>query len=291
VPDPAGGDTPDSGTEAGDGSAPASASGSGEGDGSASGPEEVKIGVNGTQVAASVLASVSAAVVASFFGVAGTIVGTAVVSVVATVGSAAYGLGIHRTKARLQQVQSLRMVRPPTLPFGRLGAGASGDAATGATATSTDGPDGGRDGASWRDRLAQRRWGVAAGVAIVFAISLVSVSLIELVGPGPLSGEARGSGRTSIGALISGGSDGDADADDGGPGTPTTLEPPAGSPSTTGPADDDGGEPTGSVGDTDSSTSTTSTASTTAPTTTSTTGSTTTTPTTVAPAPDTAPAG
>jgi hypothetical protein len=61
-----------------------------------------RIGVSGSQVAASVLASTSAAVVASVFGVAGTVIGAAVVSVVATVGTAAYGLGIRRTRARLQ---------------------------------------------------------------------------------------------------------------------------------------------------------------------------------------------
>ena len=57
------------------------------------------------------LASTSAAVVASFFGVAGTIVGAALVSIVATVGTAAYSLGIRRTRSRLQQVQALRLGR------------------------------------------------------------------------------------------------------------------------------------------------------------------------------------
>jgi hypothetical protein len=184
-----------------------------------------RLEVSGTQVAASVLASVSAAVVASFFGVAGTIVGAAVVSVVATVGSAAYGLGIRRTKHRLHQLQSLRMTRPfPLRRFDPVDDGheeASGVAATAATAdtgvgrAATAGGPAGADGSGgWRDWLARRRWGLAAGVAVVFVISLVSVTMIEVVGNRTLSGEANGSARTSLGALLPGG-DG---ADDGGTG-------------------------------------------------------------------------
>ena len=65
---------------------------------SPTGREPDRLGVTGSQVAGSVLASVSAAVVASYFGVTGTIVGAARVSIVATVGSAAYGLGLRRTR-------------------------------------------------------------------------------------------------------------------------------------------------------------------------------------------------
>lgn len=66
-----------------------------------------RLGVSGTQVAASVLASVSAAVVTSLCGLAGTIVGAAVVGLVVSLGNAAYSVGIRRTTARMQQLQSL----------------------------------------------------------------------------------------------------------------------------------------------------------------------------------------
>ncbi len=180
-----------------------------------------RLEVSGTQVAASVLASVSAAVVASFFGVAGTIVGAAVVSVVATIGSAAYSLGIRRTTHRINRIQTLRPTRPfPALRTGggtrRAAAGAT--EAPNATAdtgepTATDDPD--DDSApGWRAWLAERRWGVAAGVALVFVISLGSVTLIELVGDQTLARETSGS-RTSIGALLFGdGGSGDGGAED-----------------------------------------------------------------------------
>lgn len=66
-----------------------------------------RLGVSGTQVASSVLASVSAAVVTSLFGLAGTIVGAAVVGLVVSLGNAAYNVCIRRTTARMQQLQSL----------------------------------------------------------------------------------------------------------------------------------------------------------------------------------------
>lgn len=197
----------------------------------------VRLEVSGTQVAASVLASVSAAVVASFFGVAGTIIGAGVVSVVATIGSAAYSLGIRRTKHRLHKLQALRITRP--LPPVRTADGELGPAVPRAKDPETAGTTEPEDAAAgWRGWLAERRWGVAAGVALVFVISLASVTLLELVGDRTLGHESSGSARTSIGALLfgDGGSDegtddaeDDDEVDDGGgggdPSSPSTTQP------------------------------------------------------------------
>lgn len=274
-----------------------------------------RMGVTGTQVAASVLASVSAAVIASMFGVAGTIVGAAVVSVVATISSAAYGLGIRRTQARLYKVQSLRVTRPPG------GAIAHADGAGQDDRTSSEPADPGAVGgepapdptadvtavqgdvtavaspanAGWRAWLSQRRWSVAAGVAIVFVISLASVTLIELVGDRPLSGESSGR-RTSVGALLPGrGGDSESDSPD----APVTTEGPV-SPAAT-PSESDSGRgttTTTTAADGSGTTTTTSpaptTTSTTVPPTTSTTSPPVSTPgavTTVPPAEPAAPGG
>ena len=51
------------------------------------------------QVAASALAAVSSAVVASFLGVAGTVIGAALASVVSTVSAALYSASLRRTIA------------------------------------------------------------------------------------------------------------------------------------------------------------------------------------------------
>jgi len=204
-------------------------------DGVADVADEKRMEVSGTQVAASVLASVSAAVIASFFGVAGTIVGTAVVSVVATVGSAAYRLGIDRTQRRLQQLQALqalRLTRPVPLATGRVRSTAPAEATEPTSAGATP--------SRWRGWLAQRRWGLAAGIAIVFAVSLGTVTLLEVIGDRPLAGESSGGGATSLGSLVS--NDRSDDGDDGGDAPEPTTE----SPVTTVPGDDatttDGGQ-------------------------------------------------
>ena len=227
--------------------------------------DERRLGVSGTQVATSALASISAAFVASLFGVAGTIVGAAVVSVVATVGAAIYGRGIRRTTARLQQV--------PRVAATRGGPGAGVTLRTGAEPDAAGEPvelDVPPAGPGWWRRLNRRHLGIAAGVAAVLALSVGAVSLIELAGGQPLSGEAS-SGRTSIGALLPGGGTGDDDGiqDDGGDGTGTTTEPTG--PSTTAPGAEVGRSgdtvPAPGGGDTTTSSTVTTTATTVPPTT------------------------
>jgi hypothetical protein len=250
--------------------------------GEASGAGDGRIGVSGTQVAASVLASVSAAVVASFFGVAGTIVGTAVVSVVATVGSAAYGLGIRRTKQRLQTLQAMKQVqaRRTARPLSR-GDRVDTGVVAGPSALAEPGESG------WRAWLSQRRWGLAAGVALVFVISMAAVTLVELVGDGPLSGEAGGARGTSLGVLLPGDERDDDDGDDR-PVTATT-DPNAGSPTTTVPDEADEADPQTTTTAPERAATTTTvpdTATTTAPTTTTTASDA---PPTTAPVPTTPP--
>src|SRR4051812_29332681 len=70
------------------------------------------------QVAAGALAAVSAAVIASFFGVAGTVIGAAVASVVSTVGAAVYTESMRRTHAGLRRAGS-RLARRPQSPVNR----------------------------------------------------------------------------------------------------------------------------------------------------------------------------
>lgn len=246
-----------------------------------------RIGVSGIQVAASVMASVSAATVASYFGVAGTIIGAALFSVFATVGSAAYGLGLRRTQARLKQVQTLRLPRLSSWPVGSTGAagsvggngsggdrdgglaadGEADDARTDADGAAGDGTalgDEPAEGAvpdgltAWRQWLYRRRWSLAGGAALVFVLSLATITLVEAVADRPLSG--RDGGRaTSIGSLFtSGGGDVDDPVEtDGDPGSPTTTVEGDGSP--TPPVTGDEAPAPGEVDDPATSPSTTAT--------------------------------
>ena len=240
-----------------------------------------RMGVSGSQMAASVLASTSAAVVASFFGVAGTIIGAAVVSVIATVGTAAYGLGIRRTKDRLQTLQATRQGRP----FDRLtGSTAVTDVAVTDADTSAPRPSpastpdtaaSSAAGAPTGDRsrwrlLADHRWGLAGAAVLVLVLSLGAVSLIEVATDGPLSGGSA-SGRTSIGAVFRSG-DGqtdDGDQLDGGSGASTTTSTTTAGASAPAPAGSDAPD-RGQTTTTEAGRGT-STTSTSAPTTTSTT--------------------
>jgi hypothetical protein len=192
---------------------------------------------------------VSAAVVASHFGTAGTVAGTGVASVVSTVGAAVYSTGLRRTSARLRQTGSLLPLPPirPALPRTRLD--------------------------RWRAWLRQRRWGVAAGVGLVFVLALALVTLVELVGQRPMSGivDRDSSGTTSIGSVARGENDpgGDDNSDDRSPsGTSTTTssvpDTSTSTPSSSPPEGESGTEPPGTSG----SSTTTSTSSAESPTTT-----------------------
>ena len=85
----------------------------------ASSAREKKEGqLSALQLAAGALAAVSAAVVASFFGVAGTVIGAAVASVISTVGAAVYTESMRRTHAGLRRA-GRRLVRSPQSPVDR----------------------------------------------------------------------------------------------------------------------------------------------------------------------------
>jgi hypothetical protein len=195
-------------------------------------PREPVLGVSGAQVAGGVLASVSAAVVTSFFGVAGTVVGAGVVSIMITVGSAVYGYGIRRTQAKLR---ATHLTRPttgrsavrPSRPAGALGSRPA-DRPPGVERSS---PSPGPAALTWRTWLARRKWRLAGAAALVFVLSLTTISVVEVVGGRPIAGPTEGGHRTTIGALLSGSTGDPAPAP-----TPTTTP---GDPSTTEPVDGD----------------------------------------------------
>src|SRR4051794_10087233 len=64
-----------------------------------------RTGLTPPQVLTSGPAAASAAVVASFFGVAGTVIGAGLASVVTTVSAAVYGESLRRTNQRLQRLR------------------------------------------------------------------------------------------------------------------------------------------------------------------------------------------
>jgi uncharacterized membrane protein YgcG len=181
-------------------------------------PEKPRVSLSVTQVCAGALAAVSAAVLASFFGVAGTVIGAALVSVVSTVGSALYSASLNRTSDRLRKARVQLATRP--VP-------ASGDAPTRELPAHLD-PR--RAPATPRRRI---RWPRVAGyAAAVFVLAMGIVTTVELIGQQPVSalvgGTDTSSSSTTIGELSNASSSRDV--------TPTDTDP-------TDPADTSTGAP------------------------------------------------
>ncbi|NEM06283.1 hypothetical protein [Geodermatophilus normandii] len=178
-------------------------------------PEKPRVSLSVTQVCAGALAAVSAAVLASFFGVAGTVIGAALVSVVSTVGSALYSASLNRTGDRLRKAREQLAPRP--VP-------ASGEAPTRELPARLD-PR--RAPAAPRRRI---RWPRVAGyAAAVFVLAMGIVTTVELIGRQPVSalvgGTDASSSSTTIGELSNASSSRDVTPTDTDPTDPGPTDP------------------------------------------------------------------
>src|SRR4051812_11718881 len=145
-----------------------------------------KASLSAAQVAGSALAAVSSAVVASFFGVAGTLIGAALASVITTVSAALYTESLRKTNERLRRVRGQRGVAP-----------AAPVAEPRALPTRLD-----PRRAPARPQLRWARIGACA--AAVFLVAMGIVTGVELIGQQPVSalvGSSSDGGTTTIGAL------------------------------------------------------------------------------------------
>src|SRR5919107_3067852 len=132
------------------------------------------------QISAGALAAVSAAVVASFFGVAGTVIGAAVASVVSTVGAAVYAESMRRTHAGLRRA-GRRLVRSPQASVHR---------------SASDRPPlpAHLDPRRSPPRRRWARWAAVAATAVaVFGLAMVVVTTVELIGHKPVAALVGGS--------------------------------------------------------------------------------------------------
>jgi hypothetical protein len=182
--------------------------------------------INPIAIVAGALASLSAAVVASYFGVAGTLIGAAVVSVVSSLAAAIYagllgrGQGLVRHTATTVLHASNRTgkhsaANRPAVgpPEGAAGASAPGSAETSAgspapttasgSAASSGGPPraGGGIGWPWRRSVV-----VIGAAALIFVIAIGAVSGIEAAIKEPIStalgARDKGQARTSVGVAM-----------------------------------------------------------------------------------------
>lgn len=178
------------------------------------------------QVVGSALAAATSAVVASFFGVAGTVIGAALASVVTTVSATLYSNSLRKTNDRLRDLSGRFAAQRPGVPAPR----------TRAEPATRDLP------ASLSPRRAPARSRkfyvrLAAGAAAVFVAAMVIVTGIELIGQRPVSAMVTGASSTgtTVGDLTSAGSPKAAPASPA-PGTNTPTTAPATPSATSAPA-------------------------------------------------------
>jgi hypothetical protein len=162
-----------------------------------------RLQISMTQVLATALAAISATVVASFFGVAGTVIGAAISSVCSVVGTAVYSHSLRRTRERMREVVPVTIRRVPRSssfppqPGAHAPAGSTptypqphGSTALGYGPVRYSRP---RSRSPWRARGAR----VALGSAALFIAVLALVTGIEAVAQRPLSDLVRGNDAVS----------------------------------------------------------------------------------------------
>lgn len=153
------------------------------------------LGLSVPQLLGSAGAAVSSAVVASFLGVAGTLIGAAIGSIVSTVSAAVY------TNMARTAHDSLPV---PRRPGSQVSSTASGPNGAPSPTDGTSAPDestyvvtSGKS-RSQRTRTVRR---LAAGIVTVFALAIGVLTVIELSLGHPVSAQEQ-QGSTSIGAVV-----------------------------------------------------------------------------------------
>ncbi len=180
--------------------------------------------LSATQVAAGALASVSSAVVASFFGLAGTLIGAALASVISTVSAALYSSSLRKTNEKLRTARSQLTGRQPPVVETTAAAAAPATPATKVLPAHLD-P---RRAPARRPRPRWTR--VAVYAAAVFAIAMGVITGIELIGQKPVSalvGGTQTSQETTLGAITNTSSSSDVQQDEEEPSSPSTTTAPA----------------------------------------------------------------
>jgi hypothetical protein len=167
------------------------------------------------------LAAVSGAVVASFFGVEGTLIGAALVSMLVAPAEAVY----THSLASAHRVARRSLVRRVGDQAGASEEGASQEGAS-------------QEGASQGQPQPIRWQRVAVAAVLAFGIAVAAITVVEAVAKQPLASlvgtQPRQGGSTSVGVVVAGGNRSIPPATRA-PGTSTTTSPSGPAPTTTAP--------------------------------------------------------
>ena len=179
--------------------------------------------LSATQVAAGALASVSSAVVASFFGLAGTLIGAALASVISTVSAALYSSSLRKTNEKLRIARSQLTGRQSPVAD-------TGDAPAPPATPATQVLPAHLDPRRAPARRPRPRWTrVAVYAAAVFVMAMGVITGIELIGQKPVSalvGGTQTSQETTIGAITNASSSSDVQQEED-PSSPSSTTAPA----------------------------------------------------------------
>src|SRR5918997_344614 len=184
-------------------------------------PQGVQL--SATQVAAGALAAVSSAVVASFFGLAGTLIGAALASVISTVSAALYSNSLQKTNEKLRRARGQLTGRQSPVAETEVAASAPATPATQVLPAHLD-P---RRAPARRPRPRWTR--VAVYAAAVFVMAMGVITGIELIGQKPVSalvGGTQTSQETTIGAITNASSSSDVQQEED-PSSPSSTTAPA----------------------------------------------------------------
>jgi hypothetical protein len=157
--------------------------------GAASSGASTELKLSPRRLAVSVLAATTGAVVASLFGVYGTVVGAALVSVVGTVAAPVFAASIRRARGQFHHPQEGTVAHD--VQEGAVHAAARAREAAAHLGT-----------AGWRRIF---RWQVVVGVVAAFVLAMGLVTVIEAITGNTLSHSLGGSSQTGGGLTITGG--------------------------------------------------------------------------------------
>jgi hypothetical protein len=187
------------------------------------------------------LAAVSGAVVASFFGVEGTLIGAALVSMLVAPAEAVY----THSLASAHRVARRSLVRRVGDQAGASQEGASQEGASqegasqeGASQEGASQEGASQEGASQGQPQPIRWQRVAVAAVLAFGIAVAAITVVEAVAKQPLASlvgtQPRQGGSTSVGVVVAGGNRSIPPATRA-PGTSTTTSPSGPAPTTTAP--------------------------------------------------------
>ncbi|GAA2541529.1 hypothetical protein GCM10010435_06270 [Winogradskya consettensis] len=163
-------------------------------------PDRLWSGIQISKVVAGTLAAIAAAVLGSFLGVAGTLAGAALASVVGSVGTEIFNNSLKRGTKTLQTVAPTFIRAPAAIGTPAVAAASEEDNPAHTVPDDAVVEDAAVPAVKPRQKI---RWGhIGLAAAVLFALSMGSISIIEAFTKKPLSASVTGS--TATGSTVFG---------------------------------------------------------------------------------------